>query len=191
MACCWRPQAGSDESRPIAVGSCILRAWHRAVLAQLPGQRCGRRGSGVLQATADWVAAPGEEGTELDVAKAFHSVVPTVATTALAHFGTLVEVVALLRAAWSGPRCCHVMGELAEPISLLLGLPPGCSASPTTLAVVVAPWPGIVSRCAPGVQSSTLKTHEMPGTYRNSVYDVSEILGLRECRKFDTVPRAL
>ena len=50
----WRvagiPNRATDESRPIAIASCIMRAWHRALLGMLPpappGQWCGRPNSG-------------------------------------------------------------------------------------------------------------------------------------------------
>lgn len=157
----WRvvgiPKHGSDDSRPIAVGSCIIRAWHRALLEQLlgmpEGQWCGRQGSGVVEATANWLASPGDAGAELDLAKAFDTIDPSVAAAALEFFGTPIEVVALLRAAWSGPRCCNVDGELADPISPSMGLPPGDPASPTTLGSVLAPWNGLVERVAPRVKT--------------------------------------
>ena len=100
----WRvvgiPKQGSDDSRPIAVGAALLKVWHRALLPQLPevpeGQRCGKKGTGVLPATADWLAAEGDDGRELDLAKAFDNVDPEVEAVALEFFGTPPKVVAML-----------------------------------------------------------------------------------------------
>mmetsp|Transcript_67168 Transcript_67168/g.217045 ORF Transcript_67168/g.217045 Transcript_67168/m.217045 type:complete len:131 (-) Transcript_67168:362-754(-) len=58
-----------------------------------------------------------------------------------------------MRTAWQGPRLCHVMGDLAEPIHPQRGLPPGCPGSPTTLSAVLAPWNGLVAKCAHGVEA--------------------------------------
>jgi hypothetical protein len=150
----WRivgiPKRGSDEARPIAIASVMVRAWHRALLPQLPsvpdGQWCGRRGCGVIDATAHWLAAPGTDGAELDLAKAFDTVNLGVAGAALTRFGTPEPVVALLAASWCGPRHCHVDGALAEPINPRRGLPPGCPTSPVVLAAVLAPWNGLIGR---------------------------------------------
>lgn len=155
----WRvvgiPKRGTDEARPIAVGSCIIRAWHRALLPQLPGpppgQWCGRKGESVVTAVADWLHAPGAEGAELDLEKAFDAVDQRVAAAALEHAGTPVEVIALLRTAWAAPRVCHVHGELSAPIHPTRGIPPGAPDSPCTLGAVLAPWPGVVAKCAPEV----------------------------------------
>ena len=61
----WRvvgiPKRGSEDGRPIAVGSVVVPAWHRVLIRQMPelpeGQWCGRRGVSVVQAKADWLAA--------------------------------------------------------------------------------------------------------------------------------------
>ena len=73
----WRlagvPKRGSEESRPIAVGSVLLRAWNKALLSLLPptpqGQWGNRKKSSVIHATEDWIKAPGTSGVELDLAK--------------------------------------------------------------------------------------------------------------------------
>ena len=62
----WRivgiPKRLSEQLRPIAVGSCITRAWHRTLVPVLPGpplgQWCGRKGVSVVAATASWLSAP-------------------------------------------------------------------------------------------------------------------------------------
>ena len=157
----WRivgiPKRGSDDSRPIAVGAVLMRAWHKALLPDLPevpaGQWCGKTGVGVIQATADWIAADGESGAELDLAKAFDSVDPEVAATALAFFGTPAEVVGLLFAGWTATRLCHVSGDLSEPLRPTKGLPPGDPTCPSTLSQVLAPWPKLVQGAAPTVKA--------------------------------------
>ena len=72
------PKRASDESRPIAVSSIILRCWNKAVLKVLPplpaDQWAGRKETSVAHATADWLAHPGQCGAEIDLQKAFDSV---------------------------------------------------------------------------------------------------------------------
>ncbi len=58
----WRivgiPKRLSEQLRPIAVGSCITRAWHRTLAGPPLGQWCGRKGVSVVAATASWLSAP-------------------------------------------------------------------------------------------------------------------------------------
>ena len=108
----WRivgiPKKGSDDGRPIAIGSILVRVWHKCHLdqipAQYPDQWCGQKGIGVAQATLDWLSAPGELGEELDLAKAFDSVCVDVAIAALGYAGAPKEITSLLAAAWMLPR---------------------------------------------------------------------------------------
>jgi hypothetical protein len=151
------PKRASDESRPIAVGSCVTRAWSRALLPQLPsapdGQWCGRAGCGVVTATVDWAAADGCAGAEVDLRKAFDSVNLPAATAALEHYGTARQIVGWLRASWRGPRHCHVNGALAAALLPSRGLPPGCPCSPAVLGALLAPWTGLVHRKVPAART--------------------------------------
>ena len=157
----WRvvgiPKRGSDDGRPIAIGSVIIRAWHRANLDLLPEQHreqwCGRKGTGVVQATLDWLEAAGELGSELDLAKAFDSVCVEVAIAALEYAGTPLEVTGLLSAAWTAPRYCQIHGAIAEPIWPWCGIPPGDPMCPLVLGLVLAPWHCLVEKEVPGVRS--------------------------------------
>ena len=94
------------------------------------------------------------------MAKAFDSVNLQVAAAALERGGTPPSVIALLQAAWTGPRYCHVEGELAERIDPCRGLPPGCPASAATLAAVLAPWGGLVGDAGWAyMDDRSVKTH--------------------------------
>jgi hypothetical protein len=150
----WRvvgiPKRNSEDARPIAIASCIVRCWHSALNQQLPEppneQWCGKKASGVVEACADWMRLPSDAGSEQDLAKAFDLVEPEVAETSLRWHGAAEEVVATLALGWSGERYCHVGGEIARPISPTRGLPPGDPPSPKVLAFVIAPWHGLVER---------------------------------------------
>ena len=76
----WRlaaiPKRNSEDSRPVAVGSILLRSFSKVVLSLLPcpssGQWGGRAGVSVTHATLNWlVEHPGSVGVELDISKAF------------------------------------------------------------------------------------------------------------------------
>ena len=92
----WRlaavPKRDSEDSRPVAVGSVLLRAFHKVLLQFLPlvpdGQWGGRKGVGVVHATISWLSHPGTVGTELDLSKAFDLVHWDVAKTALSKVTT-------------------------------------------------------------------------------------------------------
>ncbi|CAE8687059.1 unnamed protein product [Polarella glacialis] len=150
----WRmvgiPNRNSEDARPIAIASCIVRCWHSALNQQLPDppneQWCGKKASGVVEACADWLRLPSDAGSEQDLAKALDLVGPDVAQTALRWHGAAEEVVATLALGWSGERYCHVRGEVARPIAPTRGLPPGDPPSPKVLAFVIAPWHGLVER---------------------------------------------
>ena len=78
------------------------------------------------------------------MAKAFDTVNHKVAASALTRGGTPKAIVGLLASAWSGPRYCHVAGDLSEQILPRRGLPPGCPTSGLILGTVLAPWAGLV-----------------------------------------------
>lgn len=153
----WRvvgiPKRGSDASRPIAIGSVALRAWHRALLPMLPEveppQFGGRAGHSAASATVDWLSAPGAAGAEVDLEKAFDSVQHPAAAAALRHRGAPDVVVRFLeRGAWRGRRYCHVSGELATSLRPTAGIPAGDPASPAVLAALLSPWPAVVAEAA-------------------------------------------
>ena len=157
----WRvvgiPKKHSNDSRPIAVGSCLVRAWHRTLTKQLPAtpteQWCGKQGLSATQATAHWWQSAGTAGAEMDLAKAFDSVAIQVADAALEHHGTPRALRSLLVRAWRAPRYCCVMGELASPIIPTCGLPPGDPCVPNTFGLVLSPWHGLLRKRTPDVSS--------------------------------------
>jgi hypothetical protein len=138
------PKPKSDDLRPIAVGSIMLRAWHGGIARTAPPpssrQWCGRRGATVAAAIADWLFTRKQCGAELDLAKAFDTVWIRVATLAARRGGYDPDVCKYLEWAWTAPRWCQVAGELAEPIYPHRGLPPGDPLSPGVLDAVLAIW---------------------------------------------------
>ncbi len=87
----WRlagiPNWGTDDARPVAVGSVICRAWHRTLLRwalPLPDRHVGGQpGSSVPLSCASWFHAPVDAGSESDMRKAFDSVDHLVARAAV------------------------------------------------------------------------------------------------------------
>ncbi|CAE7804221.1 GAPC1 [Symbiodinium sp. CCMP2592] len=77
----WRvvgiPKSTSYDSRPISVGSSLLRVWHKALLRRCPppprGQWCGRQHTSVVHATANYLASQPGAVAETDLSKAFDS----------------------------------------------------------------------------------------------------------------------
>ena len=72
--------ASLSAANPIAIASAIVRSWNRALLAQFPpppeGQYCGSPGHSAVSATLAWLRAPCVRGAELDLRKAFDSMLP-------------------------------------------------------------------------------------------------------------------
>ena len=104
------PKRDADDSRPIAIASVILRAWHKTLLdwiPNLPREQWSEKG--VIAATLDWLNAKGSAGGEIDLAKAFDTVPHSAANAALGHEGVPDCVVDWLLAAWGAPRRCHVI----------------------------------------------------------------------------------
>ena len=92
------PPRDPGESRPIATASIVARAWH-AILDWLPlgpaGQWCE---IGAIPAVAEFLAHSDDQrssaGSELDLAKAYDSVLREPASVALLHEETRPEIVA-------------------------------------------------------------------------------------------------
>ena len=150
----WRvvgiPKRDPSESRPIAIASFIIRAWQKTILDALPpapeGQWCE---IGVLPATASFLAwgdGQPSAGAELDLAKAYDSVLHEPAAAALRHAGTPEVVVAWLCLAWAAKRVCHVDGALAEPIWPSSGILPGDPTSGRVLSVLLRPWHSLMKQ---------------------------------------------
>ena len=116
------PKRGSG-SRPISIGSCLLRAWHRAILSSLfsaaPQGQWACKGGSVLAATAAFLTTPASAVAEIDLAKAFDSTTP------------------LLKLLCSGMACTLMVSGLpSEPI-----FPTAGSSKVIRLpAYVLAPW---------------------------------------------------
>ena len=84
----WRvvgiPKRGALDSRPIAVGKVVARAWTKALMPWLPEVPEGQWSeAGIVPATLDWLAAAGQAGSEIDPAKAFDTVAHEAAEAAL------------------------------------------------------------------------------------------------------------
>lgn len=154
----WRvvgiPKRDPTESRPIAVASVFLRAWHRCLADSLP-PLSPRQWSeaGVARAFIDWMSYRGVAGAEIDLAAAFDMIQHDVAQSALTHGGTPKAVVAWLRHTWSGPRYCHVRGALAEPLWPTRGIPAGDPLSMRILGIVLEPWHKLVEMQHPALRT--------------------------------------
>ena len=161
------PKRQTDEYRPIAVGSMILRAWLKAILHLLPGlpdrQFGGRSGCSVSQAIGDWLAHHGTVGAEIDLAKAFDNVSWDVAAAALTHAGVNPLVVSFLRRVWGAPRFCSLHGTLSQPFTPVRGIPQGDPTSPCILAQILSPWHAILERQCPGVMHWAFIDHRSIG----------------------------
>ncbi|CAE8610170.1 unnamed protein product [Polarella glacialis] len=154
----WRvvgiPKRDPTESRPIAIASVFLRAWHRCLADSLP-PLSPRQWSeaGVARAFIDWMGYRGAAGAEIDLAAAFDMIQHDVAQSALTHGGAPRAVVAWLRHTWSGPRYCHVRGALAEALWPTRGIPAGDPLSMRILGIVLEPWHKLVERQHPALRT--------------------------------------
>ena len=143
----WRivgiPKRDPSESRPIAIASFFIRAWQKTIMDALPEAPDGQWGEiGVLPATAAFLAWRGGEpsaGAELDLAKAYDSILHGPAAEALRFDGTPPEIVAWLCLAWAAERLCHVGGEIADPIAPSSGILPGDPTSGRVLSILLRP----------------------------------------------------
>ena len=104
------PKKTSFDSRPIAIGSLLLRTWHKSLLNILPlvphGQFCGRSKTSVATATASYLSSRPHHVAGTDLSKAFDSLVPELVETAL-HSPGCAEAC-----------CSHVNKSLARPSHL-------------------------------------------------------------------------
>ena len=154
----WRtvgiPKKSPDASRPISVGSTLVRAWHKALLHQFPpaphGQWGGVKGTSVIQATAHWLAAPKHAGAELDLSTAYDTIPHATAYRALTRRGVSNQAAASLVLAWKASRTCTVHGIRANPSRPARGAPQGCPGAGATLAAVLSPWDHIIRHHLPG-----------------------------------------
>ncbi|CAK0887191.1 unnamed protein product [Prorocentrum cordatum] len=120
----WRvvgvPKKDPTQSRPIGVGSVLMRAWLTACEQSLPtpqdAQFACKAGSTVIYACCLWHHAcqHGECGLERDLSKCYDNVPHAMADAALRNAKTPRRVRAVANAAWRGPRTSQVAGELAE-----------------------------------------------------------------------------
>ena len=154
----WRvvgiPKRGAPDSRPIAVGAVIARAWSKTMMPWLPNVPEGQWSEeGVVPATLDWLAAPGQAGGEIDLAKAFDTVAHEAAVAALDFGGTPEEVVSWMLACWRSPRRCHVAGNLAEALHPTAGIPAGDPLCPRVLGVLLEPWTKLLRKKCPRVRT--------------------------------------
>lgn len=142
------PKKSQWISRPISVGSVLVRAFHKGLLAMCPapppGQFCGKKGVCVQHAFADMLASCPRHIVELDLAKAFDHLWPQLAETSMVHLGTPKPIAKLLRAAWRGPRICTVSGETAQALHPIRGAPQGDLCSPLALAATLGPWTRLI-----------------------------------------------
>ena len=144
----WRvvgiPKRDPGESGPIAIASFFLRALQKTVLDSLPAAPDGQWGEiGVVPAVASYLAwgdALPSAGAELDLAKAYDSILHGPAAEAFRFEGTPIEVVACLEHAWTAQRICNVGGELASPILPTSGILLGDPTSGRVLSVLLKPW---------------------------------------------------
>ena len=119
----WRvvgiPKKDSKQSRPIGVGSAILRSWLSACEPSLPepeeDQYSCKKGCTVVHAACEWLFSceTGHCGCERDLSKCYDMVAHKVAEVAIADAKTPTAVLAILKLAWTGPRTCQVEGEVA------------------------------------------------------------------------------
>jgi hypothetical protein len=145
----WRavgiPKRGSTDSRPIAIASVILRAWHKTLLQwlpELPAEKWSEKG--VTEATASWLAGLGQAGSEIDLTKAFDTVAHSAADASLRWGGTPACVVDWMMVAWEAPRSCHVDGQVSEPVYPDDGIPAGDPLCCRCLGILLQPWHGII-----------------------------------------------
>ena len=146
----WRvagiPKKVEHESRPIAVGNIITRAWLGACRQGLPApeerQWAGQPGTSVAHATANWLAAAqgARAGSEQDLTKCYDTTPHGVAAAAMRCAGVSWYIIDLLKLAWTGPRVCHVAGELGDAIWPLRGIPQGDPCGPAALSGALVPW---------------------------------------------------
>ena len=117
----------------------------KSTLPEAPEEQWGERG--VLLATATflaWQDGQPAAGAELDLAKAYDSVLHGPAAEALRFECTPPEIVAWLCLAWTAERLCHVGGELADPIDPSSGILLGDLTSGRVLSVLLKPWHSLV-----------------------------------------------
>ena len=152
------PKRASDESRPIAVSSILLRCWNKAMLKILPplpdDQWAGRKETSVAHATADWLAHPGQCGAEIDLQKAFDSVNWGVARAALSFVGTPKCFIDFLELGWKSPRFVNVLGSFClKPLFPTRSIPQGDPTSPNVLAQILRPWHAMIHLKHPMVKT--------------------------------------
>lgn len=188
----WRvagiPKRSPYESRPISVGSCLLRVWHKALLRRCPpppsGQWCGRQNTSVVHATANYLASRPCAVAETDLSKAFDSLAPEVASVALQASGVPPCVCNYLRQAWRGPRVCYVSGELAAPIRPLRGIPQGDPISPLALSSCLGPWNTLVQALDPDLSTWAFMDDRTIAVIRQGNKQLLH-LALNTTRRFD------
>ena len=144
----WRmvgiPKKDENESRPIGVGSYLLRSWLSTLAGSLPevdeDQWACRKLTSVVHATCSWLAADCDEGAETDLSRAYDNIDHGIAAASFEAGGVPEAATAMCCFAWAGPRICCVESELAEPIWPKKALPQGDSCAPAGMTSVLIPW---------------------------------------------------
>ena len=108
------PKRTAFDSRPISIGSLLVGTCHAVPY----GQYCGRHNMSVTIATASYLSSRPEHVAETDLSRAFDSLFPELAETALTHHGAPAPVALMLAHAWRGPRICTV--QATSPLLCIL-----------------------------------------------------------------------
>lgn len=144
----WRvvgiPKKDENESRPIAVASCLLRAWLSCMAKALPevalNQWACRKRTSVVHAISEWLAEAADSGLEMDLSKAYDNIDHGIAAAAFEAEGVPKAVIATCQLAWQGPRFCCVANEIARPVWPTKALPQGDSCAPGAMTGTLVPW---------------------------------------------------
>ncbi|CAK0854812.1 unnamed protein product, partial [Prorocentrum cordatum] len=135
-----------DDSRPIAVGSCILRLWPSALAGAAPEppthQWSRRRATSATHAISSRLhsCTLSGAGSEHDLSKARDNIDFAIAEDAFERQGMPPHNTRLCMAAWRAPRFCTMGGKLSRPIWPKRGLPQGDSLAPNAMVGALAPW---------------------------------------------------
>ncbi|CAK0846660.1 unnamed protein product, partial [Prorocentrum cordatum] len=144
----WRmvatPKKDENESRPISVAPCPLRAWLTAAATALhqptDSQFARKQGLAVIHAASAWLAEEALFGLELDLSSACDNVDHALAAAGLAAQGAPEAVINVSLHAWRGPRYCAVNSEVAPALWTQRRLPQGDSVAPCAIVATLVLW---------------------------------------------------